>query len=689
MMMTVEAAEQLVVVVVASKWIWEKVARLRKRESQLISPSTASPMLKSERKDKTDAEEDDRNAAMQRSCRVAAPSHHQSHQTSRPEANTPRKLVKIHDPTVPSEGTRPTYFTGLSTRSFESIKSLSRKPFLENYMTIRVKPAKLVVLDYESGSQQECILTIVNYSKKVQYLSLGDTTTRLFKLAKDAPLSEFSIAPGLEKKIKVIFTAPFLSECNASDSLSKLYLDRLEIQVRDGKSISVPMEAFPPASKLEFSTAIDFGTLQRNDQQAKEWESFGKNSQNRIHRSQKKEYEAMRKEKFQSGWVKKKFALTTLGKRPAHFSFEFDQSKPIKITPMSAVLEGDSCMYITVEYLPIFAGQVDEKIRIRLENNVPSPNERMGSKNLAHIMMKGIVIDRKVHLSTPSGLDVLGPGFLDFGSVYFGQAVYLPVQIKNQDSKRVHWTLSHYHKNQSNVPRILKWGSRDAIHSNDSNEQAFTAVPSEGILEPGQGQTIKIAFNPIAPTLQKKFKSHPLPVESKSYNLVLKLQTLQMGPSNGPQSQEAPIDLHLKGTGLPFLLQFSQAAVTFLRNDESRMQEKTIRITNGNTELGVKFAFEKVAHFGIEPSFGHLLPLEAIDLTITFRPNQYGHFQLISKCIATPFMSHAHGIDNSENLIASELVLLGENHLSNLDLTLAGSWLPSILPKNLSSGTPF
>ena len=589
----------------------------------------------------------------------------------------PRKLGKLHDPTIPSEGTRPTYFTSLSTRSFVSIKSLSRKPFLEKYMTIRVKPSKLVVLDYEPSSQHECILTILNCSKSVQYFSLGNTSTRLFNLAKDVPLSEFAIAPGLEKKIKVIFNAPSSSDTEGpNDTVSKLYLDRLEIQVRGGKSIFVPMEAFPPASKLEFPSLIDLETLQINNESLKEWEAFGKN--NNIIRTQKNEFEQMRKKAITSGWIKKRFALTTRGKRPAEFTFEFDQSLPLKISPMSGVLEGDSCTYITLEYLPIQSGKIDERIKVRLENNVPSPDERMGSKNLSHIQIQGNIIERKAHLSTSSGEDILGTGLLDFGSVYFGQNVFLPVIIKNQDNKRLNWSLSLSQKNQPNVPKALIKGKiEETIDTVNDADLVFKAVPSEGILEPGQTNIINIAFQPNAPLQIKKFKSQPVSVQSKSYQVSMKLQTLQTSVN----FQDTPLNLQLKGTALPLLIQFSEISIVFPRHDESRTQHKIIKIINKNAELGATFIFEKLAHFNIEPSVGNLRPLESIDLDISFRPNQYGHFHIVSNCTVKPYLYHAH---RDEQSISQQLVTQGENSFPIFSLSLAGTWLPSILPKDMN-----
>lgn len=583
----------------------------------------------------------------------------------------PRRLARI-DPTLPLEGTRPTYFTALSTRSNQSIKALARKPFLDNYMTLRVNPSKLVVLDYAAESRHECLLTIHNYSKKAQYLSLGNTGTKMFKLSKDSPMQEFSIAPGLDKTIKVIFEAPSSTlpsaKNNHSDPMSKLYLDRLEIQVRDGKSITVPMEAYPSASRLEFPSLLDFGTLQLNSEVLSEWELV-KNE--RFTAKALKDGLSTRKNQIKGGWITKKVPLTNMGSRTAKFSFDFDHYLPLRISPMNGTLPGYSSQYFTIGYLPIAIGDFSQKIKIILENNVPDPNERMNSVKPT-FSVSGTVIDRKLKMTTPQGINILGLSAIDFGSIYFGESVYLPVTIENQDSQKHTWSLSQSRKIGANIPLILK--KKSWTHLDVMEETPFSIIPSDGNLDPGQSTIIKFIFYPKTPPQMDHFKSQNHPPHSKSFKLSLQLQIVAHGLIKTP---DAPVQFSLKGKAEPFLVNLSSYALSFPRNNELAVQHSKIVMKNLSKHLGASFKFKKVAHFDLEPESGEIKAEDSLDIKVTFRPNQYGHFQIVSKCDISPL------IPSTPGSMASELKLGLDNRISNMQLVLCGSWLPGALPKNI------
>ncbi len=565
-------------------------------------------------------------------------------------------MLKIKDPTIPSLGTRPTYFTGLSTRSYESIKSLSRKPILEKYMTIRVKPERLVVQDYEPGNQHECSITIHNHSKKMQYLSLGNTITRLFQLAKDSPLEEFFIAPGLDRQIKVIFTAPIEGKSQDDDASERHYVDRLEIHVRQGDKLVVPMEAFPPPSKLEFADQVSFGTLAYNQSSL-----FSSNSLN------VEEITACKKA-IKEGWISKKVKLTNSGRRAALFSFEFDQTAPIRISPLSGTLAALSSCYFQIDFLPAILGDLSEKVRIKLENQI-ARKEKSSHDTLPYFYIMGNVIDRKIKLTSPRGIDIAELSVLDLGSVYFGQSVYLPVVIRNQDGKKIFWSIIHSGKNEANVPK-------KNVSSNLLAEQktAFQVVPSEGELEPGQVSLIKIKFEPKATLFNGGFKNQSETPAPKNFKLPIELQT-----SAGvfDELSDSTVKFEFQGTAQPFLINFSHSIVSFPRNDQQKIQHTAITISNPSHVLGAKFNFEEVAQFDISPTFGTLDPLESITINITFRPNQYGHFQITSSCSVTPLLNSDHISLNSE------LRLLEDNVLATIPMNLVASWLPGVLPPNI------
>ncbi|KAJ3321010.1 Cilia- and flagella-associated protein 47 [Boothiomyces sp. JEL0866] len=595
----------------------------------------------------------------------------------------PRILKK--DPTKPSEGTRPTFFTGLSTTSFQSVKALARRPLLEKYMNIKLSPSKIIIENYVPGQTYEASFLIQNFSKQVKYISLSSTSTKYFELARDTELNEFMISPGLEKRIKVIFKAPSSKSKSTADA--RLYLDKLDLIIQGAPNMTIPMEAYPLSSKLVFEDKLDFGTVIFNPVSLQQLNSVQKTIKESVYYGSS---ELLKNQNMyngvKTGWLTKTLTIKNTGHRIAHISCEVDQRCPIRISHPIFKLESEqtdpekSSIGLQVEFLPVKLGKIESKIKIRIENQILSPSQTAKPKSqqdtqFFHLIAN--VIDNKVRLTDLSGKSILNGRPLTFGSIFFEQVAYLPVKIENQSDCNQRWAITQSEQIAANVPDILKFKTIPNNNPSQFRKTPISVSPNEGILEPNQSVIVKFAFYPRLDPKLTGFKSEMKLPNSREYNLSMQLQIIEDGKIDNTDKQDKPIDIFLKGTALPFQVGLSKNMIAFRKCHQKENQTKTVTLCNSNPTIGVSFAFDTVAQFELHPESGELSPGESVEIDATFSPNQFGHFQTKINCIITPAVK----FEEKSGLLRK----LDNSILSKIPLVLIGSCLPSPIPPKQNS----
>ncbi|KAJ3253631.1 Cilia- and flagella-associated protein 47 [Boothiomyces macroporosus] len=581
------------------------------------------------------------------------------------------------DPTRPSEGTRPTFFTGLSTASYQSVKALSRKPLLEKYMNVKLSPSKITIHNYIPGQTHEASFLIQNFSKQVKYISLSSTSTKYFELAKDTDLNEFMISPGLEKRIHIVFRAPVAKGKGVTDA--RLYLDKLDLIIQGEPNLTIAMEAYPLSSKLEFKEKLDFGTvifnpvaLQQLNSVQKTIKESGYYGSTDLLKNQNL-YNGVK-----SGWLSKTLRIKNTGHRIAHISCEIDQNSPIRIVNPVFKLEGEnsnlekSFIDLQVEFLPIKPGKVESKIKVRIENQILSPAQSVKPKSQQEAQFFHVtadVIDNKVKLTDLSGNDILNGNPLCFGSIFFEQVAYFPVKIENQTNINQRWAITQSEQTAANVPDVLKYKSMANTQPIQYRKTPISVSPNEGVLGPNETVVVKFAFYPRQEPKLTGFKSEMKIPESKVYNLTMQLQIIEEGKIDTADKQDKPFDIALNGTALPFQVDLSKSMIAFRNCNQKESQTKTVTVQNSNPSIGVSFEFDTVAQFELNPKSGELKPGESLEIDVKFRPNQYGHFQTRVNCVITPAIKF-----EAQNGLQRKL---DSSVLSKLPLVLIGSCLPS------------
>ncbi|KAI8898560.1 hypothetical protein BC833DRAFT_589330 [Globomyces pollinis-pini] len=594
------------------------------------------------------------------------------------------KALKYREPTTPPEGTRTTFFTALSTQSYQSVKSSKRKLLLEKYQNVKIFPEKVIIQDYIVDKEHIVYFTIQNLSKKLQYISLSTTNTKLFQLHKSISLDEFSISPGLEKQIKVVFNLASKDfNTNGTDPKSKLYLDRIEVVTRDGQKFAVVLEAYPPAAKLIIPNDLNFGTMVLDTLALESIKPHKLSTNDSIYRTSFVDNASIipktveeRNKSVENYWIAREIPLKNVGSRGAVFSCEYDHNLPIRITPKEGKLsaaESDnidkSSCNIRIEFLPIYLGVFSAKIKIKIINDVPSVQKRMCQNSELIVNLHANVIDSTLRITTTAEEDLSNLKVLDFGKIHFGQKEFLPLRIHNQDTFRHRWVITQADQCIANVPSSLRVNNPDPENSNQT-KNVITVFPQEGVLEPNDFATVTFMFHPQLLHSKTGFKCNSKPPEAKSYKLKMQLQLL--ADTDNPNSNKSkPLNMVLEGQAVPLMIKASKDIISFPKSFDLQAYEQDFFLENNNDVLCMNYNFEQVAHFFISPSKGILKEGERHRIKVHFKPNQYGHFNIKLKCVIT---GAVNAVDNSSKRY------LSNDPLQILQLMLIGSSLPKSKP---------
>jgi hypothetical protein len=548
-----------------------------------------------------------------------------------------------YDPTIPPVGSRSTYFTTLSTRSFDSIKSMSRRKLLNEFMAVRINPSELIFENYELGRLYEKPLTIHNHTKRIQYISISNTTTNEFELSHGAPLEEVAIAPGLEKKITIRFRA---TEKEGCDSFL-VYKDVLDVLIRNGSPVKIKMSAFPPACCLSFETVINFGTVMLNRELKAIYDDIIRQEPHLDVGDELETWRA-RKEKIREGWISRNVKIWNEGNRVAEITFEFDESLPIKLSHSRVLLQPLETLDLQVHMLPINCGGIASSVKIIVLNDYLNTDAARHSTNYT-LQMSGMVVPGAFTLrSMKKDQDILQNESIEFGNVFFGQTCHISVQMTNVNDSPHRWSI-----NNDRTNNLLSAISKTQLTG------TFRVEPCEGYLQPGECTIVKFYFNPKPDSIKVGFSSLLSPSRPREclLNYILRVSDL-----NSDETLEEK-KLTIRGRGIPIDLKWSKKRIQFTKE----VSNEHFTITNLADEP-LDFSLEKVAHFSIRPRTGKLSPNETISISVAFRPNQFGLFQIQSQCSFKMISNLEEFVD--ERFFENVTVL-------NTSIELIGTHLPS------------
>eukprot|EP00842_Homolaphlyctis_polyrhiza_P003819 jgi/Hompol1/4438/HPOL_001780-RA len=565
------------------------------------------------------------------------------------------------EPTVPPKGSRPTFFTTLSTMSYKSVQSLERKPHLEEYFSVRVDPPKVTITDYAPATEYERVLRIKNFSMTVKHIIIVPTQTKLFQLVPDLPTSDILISPGLERQIKIIFKAPGITglqsaaktlKIGSADSMNaslttsinttstltaagatavastvgshdhtsgaatdpsmRLYMDRIIIQVRNGDAITVPFEAYPSGPQLEFDSRVDFGTLVLRQDAAAHLKTLQASSQT----PQEKRAKLIR----EKGWAGKPVTTT--------YDLDVDRSGFDNIAQWAS-------RFVEIRNVGLRAATFrclyDRSLPIRITPQTATLGPAPGGVD---------------HSTQPSSCQLKVEYLPSVAGKFTGS---IKIELLNELPSI---------RTKEGSASSSKDGGLQLTANSAENRTSVVLEPSEGQLEANQSVLVKFKFQPNKPKVVYGFKSSQPIAPVKTYQIPMQLRIGASGSDNADKATpgEEPIDILLTGRSCELRASLSASTLTFASIHEHDVTVQHMRVTNMSDELGFRFQFPKIAQFRFVPPSGKLGPLQNINIEVSFRPNQLGIFREMIHCDIYPsdwtpdFPGMASALSTSERI---------------------------------------
>lgn len=430
-------------------------------------------------------------------------------------------------------------------------------------------------------------------------------------------------------------------------------MDVLAINVSGQQTINIPLKAIPANPYLDFEHSLDFGIVMQAESGL----------------------ESRSLENLNENWIVRKLKVKNIGPRDTLFSCSFDESEPLLVSPKSFHLGSHNSKKhpkeceLTVAFSPQSLGKFESKINVIIQAETDFIC-KTNAPELIHseITIKANVIDHQLAIYTGSNSELcpLFKNQIEFGSVYFGQTIRVPITLKNQSEKDLKWAIT---LEKMTIPtsrnglEISQRERRKAIEAQEENRTNITVFPMNGSLSAQDSTEITFTFNPTVFKSFYGFKANNKQLELKKYQMNMRLQVIDENTSieNVIVWPEKSIDLSISGQACPLLASLSCDTIKY---DSSQRGKKFFEVINNSKNLGFRYDIQKIAHFSFEPNHGTLMPEERVAIVVTFEPNQMGFFE------CSVFCEIKHLPNAVTGAFFKEIVL------SRLPLKLIGSLVP-------------
>ena len=146
--------------------------------------------------------------------------------------------------------------------------------------------------------------------------------------------------------------------------------------------------------------------------------------------------------------------------------------------------------------------------------------------------------------------------------------------------------------------------------------ETFTALPSEGTLEPHGSTSITFSFTPPEPIT---------PVHDDldhTFTNTMIVEVVETGQK---------LEFSMVGRAVNNYLFFSSYDFVFDKCEIGAKQSKELVIKNASKFLPIQFEVKPIAHFRFEPSKGKIKPSSEQKISVIFFPKNYGEFNFTTK----------------------------------------------------------
>ncbi|KAI9205277.1 uncharacterized protein BJ171DRAFT_615867 [Polychytrium aggregatum] len=475
-------------------------------------------------------------------------------------------------------------------------------------------------------------------------------------------------------------------------SSAEIYSDKIQIDSDACEPIVVTLHAYPAAPVLRYDRCVDFGVVvaRRGAEPAPSRperkvtvaaESSASNSVTEISKSI--ESLSSRRDSQETipaiscEPVVTYLQIRNVGRVNAQFNVIYDHSLPLRITPTSVTLGAnvsgsqDHCVLklgestkskrarlpssceLKIELFPRVVGVFREDVLIDISGQTLIARKPKGAaatlatdavrqlrdQSSLGFIVSAVIVPHKLRLQNIKGTFELDPNNIHFGSIYYSQVAKFPAKLENRSTGTLKWVITHAGQSAPMVPSqkdLLGQHSRltgTTLSGIEENRAFVSVVPTEGILEPNETTIIVFQFAPSVTNPLTGFKISRSDAPQQLYRVPMQLKIIDSSSQQTPSSGEEPIDLLLTGEACPIRCTLSNNEIDFPDTFIGNLTSTEISLHNSSERLGLNYRFDKVAHFTVSPSHGHLKPMESTSIAISFKPHQLGFLKRSMHCI--------------------------------------------------------
>eukprot|EP00294_Goniomonas_avonlea_P005850 CAMPEP_0114571638 /NCGR_PEP_ID=MMETSP0114-20121206/17847_1 /TAXON_ID=31324 /ORGANISM="Goniomonas sp, Strain m" /LENGTH=468 /DNA_ID=CAMNT_0001758759 /DNA_START=96 /DNA_END=1500 /DNA_ORIENTATION=- len=243
-------------------------------------------------------------------------------------------------------------------------------------------------------------------------------------------------------------------------------------------------------------------------------------------------------------------------------------------------------------------------------------------RSVAQLEVNGVVTGQVLDMNVSvvrQALEMIlpnGEGIVDkmqFGTLYYGEVKKYDCLLVNDGPEPSQFTISLAANSTSNP-------------SENSEDFPFDVYPFEGLLQPFEQIPISVAFKPIRPQNKTGFKCKakaPLD-ERQDFGFVAVVEA-----ANHDQKSRVT----LTGKAVRHAVSISHHEVRFGECMTNEHLDIIVTLKNQHEELPINFNIDRIVHFKTRPSSGRLLPLQSVNIVVSFAPNQMGQHKNTLKVV--------------------------------------------------------
>ena len=294
------------------------------------------------------------------------------------------------------------------------------------------------------------------------------------------------------------------------------------------------------------------------------------------------------------------FSLTNIGVKEGSFTLRTN-NQDIELNPHTGTILPSKTFEISAILTPKEEGNIDFEIR---------PDFHSDAEQVPFIKVLGKSVQNTLSIFI-EGKEVKE---IDFKTIFYGQKKIIRATIMNNGPAKRSFVVLNPHdliegkEGSSYVPK----------EEEDEESQLFTAVPSEGMIEPYGKINVDFAFIPPEP------KGPIIDDLDQSFSQVSTIEVVET---------QQHIEFALSGKAVHQFLQLSSYDFFFDKQEIGEKESRKLVLTNNSHFLPVEFKIKPIAHFRFEPSSGTIPINSKKEVQIVFFPKNYGVYNFTTNII--------------------------------------------------------